>query len=665
MNVAASGLLARQRTPQQKRSVLLASLVVLGVIGGGFYAIEGVPSSNTPLSFHLDERSPDDTGIHFVHEKPGFAPFFDNVYPFMAAVSAAACVSDVDRDGDLDLLMLTSGPNKQNHLYKNDTKKGGPFKFSRWSMPSIENLNVDGFSSDCTFADVDNDGFEDLLVGTACQAPRLFLNQNSTSGRTFVDVTAKAGLPDYMNGFSASFFDANRDGNLDVVLADYFRGRYDAKDVPGAPHVHNYRVPDAKGAGQMMPNDWGAATNGGVKSFLLGDGTGKFIAQDLAEWGFTETRFTFDIGTADINLDGYTDLYFANDFGPDQLYLSKGGKTFVDVKGDYPTDVGRDSFKGMNADLADIDHDGYPEIYVTNVFHPVLPEGNLLWQNKPHESDPFLRRFENIAASVGVKDGGWGWGAKFVDIDLDGDVDLMATNGYISQNPDVDYWYRASRLVAGDKRLIEDSRQWPEFNDASMSGHQVSHVFVKEEHRYFNRAADAGVKRSFDGRGVVIADFDVDGRPDVLFVPQGQPYFLGHNRFVPTDDVKEAPHFVGLQLFGDGIKVNRSAIGARVKVTPKTGNAFKPTFKEISAGNGMTSQSMSWIHVGTGSYTGDVEVEVFWPDGTTSKHVVDTDAYHVVVAHGARAPAAEPPAVEAPPADDATDAPVDEEAAHE
>jgi hypothetical protein len=174
----------------------------------------------------------------------------------------------------------------------------------------------------------------------------------------------------------------------------------------------------------------------------------------------------------------------------------------------------------MNADLADIDHDGFFEIYVINVFYFVFPEGNLFWYNCFYFlGDVFLCSFVNIFVDVGVQNGGWGWGAKFVDIDNDGDVDLLATNGYISADPKKDYWYRMSRLVAGDRQLIVDSTRWLLFGDNSMSGHQVSHVFVREGERYYNRAADAGLTCSFDGRGVFIADFDLDGRADVLWVP--------------------------------------------------------------------------------------------------------------------------------------------------
>lgn len=623
----------RQRTSRQRLVLWRTAALTLAAGATLFFVLERHPAQHEPLSFFLDEKLPDETGIRFQHELGTFAPYFDNVAPFMQAVSASACVTDVDEDGLLDLYMTTAGHKEKNRLFMNR----GAFTFEAADIPAIEDLNEDGFSSDCTFADVDNDGFDDLLVGAVGQRPRLFLNRMADEGgrRTFIDVTERSGITDYMNGFAVSFLDADRDGDLDLVLASYFTTHYREEDVPGAPRAHPTEVPTTGNPGRMMPNDWGNADNGGTKHFFLNDGTGHFSEQALDAWGLSETRFTFDIGTADINGDGFTDLYFANDFGPDQLYFNRDGHFFEAYTGPFPTSIGRDAFKGMNADLADIDHDGYPEIYVTNVFHPVLPEGNVLWHNRPHPSgDPFLRSFANISGDVGVKNGGWGWGAKFVDVDLDGDVDLLATNGYISQDPSKEYWYRMSRLVAGDKNLIVDSSRWPPFEDTSMSGHQVSHVFVKNGDRYYNRASDVGLTRSFDGRGVVIADFDVDGRPDVLYVPQNAPYFLAQNRFVPTDSQREAPSFVGLNLEGDGVRVPKKPVGTRVKITPSSqdaAHAFLPRHLEVSAGNGMTSQSMDWLLAGLGDYQGRVDVEIRWTDGQTQRlSGIEHDRYHHV-----------------------------------
>jgi hypothetical protein len=616
----------RERTHGRTfRVVAVAALLLCG----GIALWKGTSADDSgrfsSLSFRLVQQSPAETGLRFQHHFGHFAPFFDNVLPFMRAVSASACAADIDDDGDDDLLMVQAGSGEKNLLFRNDSAPGR-MRFSPWPMPSLEDLNSDdGFSSDCVFADVDNDGDDDLFVGTIAQAPRLFLHTRDADGAiVFVDESAKRGLPDYMNGFAASFVDLDNDADLDLVFASYFGERYLPEDIPDEPRVHTSKIPAHENAGRMLPNNWGNATNGGQKHVLRNDGTGHFVPVDPTALGLLDTRFTFDIGTGDVNLDGFTDLYFANDFGPDQLYLNHGGTTFELVKGTFPTDIGRDPFKGMNAEIADIDHDGYPEIYVTNVHHPVLPEGNLLWHNRQDPEaplDPSKRVFQNISGDVGTKDGGWGWGAKFVDLDLDGDTDLVATNGYISQNPDREYWYRLSRLVAGNRRFIVDTKKWPPFEDRSMSGHQKSHVFVREGARFYNRADDVGIERSFDGRGVLLSDFDGDGRVDVLFVTQGQPYALLHNEFVPTARQPTPPSWVGVVVRGDGVRVNRDGVGVRVVVKASVdGPQAPPTlYREVSAGNGMSAQSSKTIVAGLGLYQGPVDVTVRWTDGVVEE----------------------------------------------
>lgn len=610
-----------RRRPLRARIALLLTATAIGGAGVGvFFATGHVRRDQAPLAFRFEKLAPAQTGITFSHDKGSFAPFFDNVMPFMQAVSSGACADDVDNDGDLDVLFTTSGEGKHNALYLND----GALRFHRADEPALDGDNGrHGFTSECVFGDVDNDGRKDVLLLAIAQPPRLLLN----TARGFVDVSASAGLPDYMNGFAAVFVDLDRDADLDIVMASYWSERYLEVDVPGAPHVTNWDVPAAEGAGRMMPNNWGNASNGGRKHLLLNDGAGHFAAQDVSRWGLEETRFTFDIGSADINLDGFTDLYFANDFGPDQLYLSEGGARFRLVRGTAPTDIGRDPFKGMNAEIGDLDGDAYPEIFVTNVFHPVLPEGNLLWKNLGG------REFQNVAADLGVKDGGWGWGGKLVDLDLDGDKDLLQTNGYISQNPDKEYWYRLSRLVSGDRRLIVDTRKWPPFEDRSMSGHQVSRVFVWDGLRFYDRAGDAGLVDSVDGRGVLIADLDKDGRPDAIVIGQGVPPMVLHNRAAAAS-TSAAPAWIGLILEGDGVRVNRDAIGARVEVRARgaDGSVHTQHF-EISAGNGMAAHSSPWVlaGLGTADTAATVEVVVRWPDGTSSsKHSLPAGAYHTI-----------------------------------
>jgi hypothetical protein len=321
----------RSRDTRQRRALVGASLVTGAVLLGAWLATGQVRADAEPLSFFLEEQKPEATGSAFEHQLGAFSPYFDNVKPFLAAVSASACTSDVDNDGDLDLYMTNAGAGTKNALFLNQLDKGAAFKFVRADLPMLDGNNGDdGFSSDCVFADVDNDGFDDLLVGTIAQAPHLFHNEAvpgaPDGARTFMDISKAAGLPDYMNGFADSFVDVDNDGDLDLVMASYFGETYLEEDIPGHPRIHN-------------------------------------------------TKNTADATTA-------------------------SGRTF-----------------------------------------------------------------QNVAADLGAKDGGWGWGAKFVDLDLDGDYDLVETNGYITGKSKSEYWYRLSRLVVGDRRLIVDTRKWPKFED--------------------------------------------------------------------------------------------------------------------------------------------------------------------------------------------------------
>jgi hypothetical protein len=141
---------------------------------------------------------------------------------------------------------------------------------------------------------------------------------------------------------------------------------------------------------------------------------------------------------------------------------------------------------------------------------------------------------------------------------------------------------------------------------------------------------------------VLVADFDVDGRPDVLLVAQGSPYFLGQNVFRATAEMTERPHWVGIRLEGDGHHVNRDAVGVRVEVRPTQAapDAPQPLFREVSAGNGMSAQSMPWIVAGLGAYAGSMDVLVHWTDGTTTTHrALDADRYHTI-RYGSRTAAA-------------------------
>src|SRR3972149_4598235 len=177
----------------------------------------------------------------------------------------------------------------------------------------------------------------------------------------------------------------------------------------------------------MMHDSFETARNGG-KNFLYrqqAHGTFREIACSV---GVDDPGWTLAVGSADINNDGWPDLYCANDFGPDQLFLNDHG-AFKNVSKEV---LGGDSKKGMNVDFGDFNNDGWLDIYVTNITTAeYLQEGNMLWHNNGVGPDGVLS-LTDVSLETGTYDGGWGWGAKFFDYDNDRDLDLIAATGFIN-----------------------------------------------------------------------------------------------------------------------------------------------------------------------------------------------------------------------------------------
>ncbi|MEK7730449.1 MAG: VCBS repeat-containing protein, partial [Planctomycetota bacterium] len=160
----------------------------------------------------------------------------------------------------------------------------------------------------------------------------------------------------------------------------------------------------------------------------------------------------------------------ADDFGPDQLFLNNRDGTFKNVTKEV---LGGDSKKGMNVDFGDFNNDGWLDIYVTNITTAeYLQEGNMLWHNNGVGPDPPPGGLSltDISLETGTYDGGWGWGAKFLDYDNDGDLDLIAANGFISAG-EGNYWYDlASWSVLGQDPA--DAANWPTIGNRSFSGYE-------------------------------------------------------------------------------------------------------------------------------------------------------------------------------------------------
>jgi hypothetical protein len=280
-------------------------------------------------------------GIHFVHHRPTFDPKLASIEPHVAALGASVSVADFDGDGWPDLYLTNSRFGEPNALYRN--KGDGTFEDDAATV-GLADLNRpgDGVSMGAVWGDFDNDGREDVLV-YRYGYPALFRNAD---GRHFVDVTGQSGLRRWVNSNGAIWLDYDRDGLLDLYVTAYFRD------------VDLWHLATTK----IMHNSFEFATNGGKNLLFHNLGSGKF--EDVTDrMGVGSTRWTLAAASADLNGDGWPDLYLANDYGPEELYLNDHGRRFVLTTAGLESE----STSGMSVTLCDAYNRGRLDAFVTNI----------------------------------------------------------------------------------------------------------------------------------------------------------------------------------------------------------------------------------------------------------------------------------------------------------
>ena len=537
-----------------ERIFILVAGTVLGL--SGCKRSDPTPQATTPTVARTATFTDVTTYAGFTHEhhRPVLDHKLDHIMTWMASVGAAAATADFDRDGFLDLYVTNSRKGLPNFLYRNNGD--GTFTDVA-SSAGVADLNGDdGTSMDCVWGDYDNDGWADLYV---VRWGRDVLLRNNGDG-TFTDVTkevftqrdGRPGTP-WANGNSAIFLDDNLDGRLDIHVGNYF-------DEVDLWHLEHTRI---------MHDDFEQARNGGRNHHYRQQADGTFV--DVAKsLGIDDSGWTLSVGSADVDNDGWPDLYCANDFGPDQFFLNdhKGG--FVNVT---DTAIGWDSKKGMNVDFGDFNNDGWLDIYVTNITTAeYLQEGNMLWHNNGLGEDGRLT-LTDVSLETVTYDGGWD--------------DL------------------ASWTVTGESAA--DAANWPPIGDRSFSGYEVVRFWRNDGMYTFTECADeVGLGSDRDGRGVVTFDYDNDGDLDVFIANQGQAPHLFRN------DPASPKHWLMIDLEGTvSTTTTRDGVGARVTVVTAAGTQIR----ERDGGNSYGGQSDPRLHFGLGDAEIVTLLEVRWPDG--------------------------------------------------
>jgi hypothetical protein len=545
-------------------------------------------------------------GARLLHRTRTFPGPYAETLGMFTSGGAAAAAGDYDGDGRDDLFVTTSELGASNHLLHNE----GP---GADGMPRFRDVtaaagvgggnDARSIVSDAIWFDADNDGRQDLLVARF-GTPLLYRN---LGGGSFRDATAGSGLDAFANTIAVVAFDYDRDGRLDLLFGNYFK----PVDLLALEDRH------------VLPHDLDQASNGGGVTLwrnlgvapatpVAGRSDGAWIHfQDATRTAGLAAHhgWTLDVGHADLDDDGWQDVYLADDYGTDRLFWNQRDGTFLDGTA---AALGIDTRKGMNVDVADYDRDGRLDIYVTNITDEYMKECNMLWRNDG--AAPAARpTFTDLSKETGTCATLWGWGAKWADFDDDGWPDLFVQNGLRSAGPE-DYIPALVAAIVRPGVDLSDLASYPPIGNRSWSGRQRKKLLHNLGGSTFvDVAGAAGVDNDRDGRGLALSDFDGDGRVDVFATNVNQESLLYLNR------TSGGGHWIGLRL--TGTTSNRDAIGTRVTVTA----GGMRQVAELDCGNGYAGQSGKVLRFGLGTAATIEAVEIRWPNGALETVSVPLD----------------------------------------
>ncbi|HEY0564540.1 MAG TPA: CRTAC1 family protein, partial [Terriglobales bacterium] len=479
---------------------------------------------------------------------------------------------DYDNDGWLDIFLVNGtrlesfpkGQEPHSHLFKNN--RDGTFT----DVTEKAGLLRTGWGQGVCIGDYDNDGYEDLYVTYYGQN---VLYHNNGNG-TFTDVTAKAGVGGKGTRWSTgcAFVDYDRDGKLDLILANYID--MDLKTAPlpeSGPCLY-------KG---VMVACGPPGLKGGKNILYHNNGDGTFT--DVSESsGITKTTGTFGLGvlTADFNRDGWPDIYVADDSQPSTLYQNLKNGKFEDVGIAAGVALSPDGKPqaGMGVSAGDYLHDGNLSIVKTNF----AGDTHSLYRN---QGDGNFED-ETFSSGLGINTKYLGWGCGFIDIDNDGWLDILVCNGHVY--PEVGQ-LKTEAGYAQRKLLYKNLRNG-RFADIS-------------------NEAGPGITQPAASRGAAFGDFDNDGDMDVVInCVNDFPQLL-------RNDTKSGNNWIKVRTIG--VKSNRSGIGARIRCISQAAGDPKPMEQvdEVRSGGSYMSQNDLRIHFGLGKADKASLIEIRWPSG--------------------------------------------------
>ena len=489
---------------------------------------------------------------------------------------------DFDDDGLLDIYVVNSGwvvdEDREEPVFNALYHNTGAGRLAETAARA--GVDDAGYGMGCAAGDYDNDGDPDLFV-TNYGPNSFFRNAGASqpSGHvSFAEVSQGLEVADGRWGTGSAFADYDRDGDLDLYVANYVD--YVPKRDVGAS-VPNLPAQDLAGyEGDIPAYPHPGAFRGSADILYRNDGDSGFREVTREAGVHDESGKGLGVIFGDCNGDGWPDLYVANDLVRNFLFMNNGDGTFEEVALRAGTSFGQDGKveAGMGADFGDYDNDGDLDITVTNF----QKEPNSLYRN---EGNGFFAN-ETFASGIGlISLPPLGFGTGFFDFDNDGLLDLFAANGHVLDNVE----------------LFDRSTTYPQANQLLRNlgpGKYGKFTFAD-----VTAASGPGMQLVQPSRGSAAGDFDNDGDVDLLVVNLGEPAVLLRN------DGGNRGNWLAVEAVG--VASNRDGIGARIRVV--SGGLVQT--REVRGSRSYLSQSDLRVHFGLGERTHVDSIHVSWPAG--------------------------------------------------
>jgi hypothetical protein len=512
-----------------------------------------------------------------IAEKAGLTHLFPNggvtsKQFIIETTGSGVALIDYDNDGLLDIFVV-SGKGGSNRLYHNE----GHDRFR--DVTAEAGLLSDGWGQGVCAGDYDNDGYVDLFV-TYWGQNRLYRN---IGGKRFEDVTAAAHLTQdrirYNTG--CAFIDYDNDGRLDLFVANYLNFDPASAPKPGANPYCWYRGIPVNCGPRGLPFDRNILYHANADGTFTDVSEQSKIAEPFG-------HYALGVLTGDFNGDGYPDIYVACDQTPSLMYINQGDGTFAEeaVFRGVAYDENGKAMSGMGVTAADYDGDGLLDIFRSNF----SDERETLYHNRGKGE------FDDVTATAGLAHNTRyvGWGCGFFDFDNDGWKDLLLVNGHVF--PEVDR-LNSSVRYKNPMILYRNTGKGSFDNVSGLAG-----PALLEPHA---------------SRGAAFGDIDNDGSVEIVVNNQNERPSLLKQSSAGSN------HWIVLKLTGK--KSNRSAIGARVRLTA----SGRSQMDEVRSGGSYLSQNDLRLHFGLGASKEADRIEIEWPSGVkqTLSHV---KADHIV-----------------------------------